>query len=176
MIRVYLDWNIFSYLRQFRENRKPYTSLNRYLTQSNHSVLIPYTSAHLTDLIPSFTSSEKGKVETKHDIDYLAALTNHNCILYNHKGKLIYCNRYNLHEYFEQLVESNELKYNSVESLFRMFNDTGLGQLSKSIIDLLKVLPTGIDPELPTSPQKTTSPLMNIFEKTLKGLILRCNE
>ena len=106
MVRVYLDWNIFSYLRNFGESKEPYISLNHHIT-SNSVILIPYSSAHLTDLIPSFKSSEKGKIQTELDLNFLAKITDHNCILHDYKEQRTYCDRYDLNEYFEQLVESD---------------------------------------------------------------------
>jgi hypothetical protein len=169
MVRVYLDWNIFSYLRHFGDTKEPYISLNRHLTNHKSSILIPYTSAHLTDLIPSYKGSKKGKEETKHDLNYLAEITDHNCILYDYKEKKTYSDRYDLHEYFEQLLESDQFQFGNVEGLFSSFDAPELAGFSKSLIDLFKVIPAGIDMTDYDTVMSENSPFYSMMANTIKS-------
>jgi hypothetical protein len=169
MVRVYLDWNIFSYLRHFSEIREPYISLNRYLNNHKGSILIPYTSAHLTDLITSYKSSEKGRIETMNDLDYLAKITNHNCIIYDYNKKKTYCDKYDLYDYFEDLLESDQIQYSSVEQLFSSFDTPGLSGVLNSFVELLKVIPTGINTLSLYNDRKSAEPLYNMMKNTLTG-------
>ncbi len=132
MIRVYLDWNVFSYLYNFRETKEPYISLNNTLNFQSDNILIPYSSAHLSDLVVSYNKSEKGKLKTIENLEYLAALTNHNCILYDDKHKSTYADTYNIQDYFRQLVESNELM--SVASMEDLIKDIDADGILSSVL------------------------------------------
>lgn len=156
MIRAYLDWNVFSYLNNFRKTREPYISLDRILKTNQGNILIPYTSAHLSDLITSYKQSEKGRIKTVADLDYLAELTDHLCILYDAKEANTYPDKYDIKDYFQQLLESDELLGNGIENLFE---GTGMEKLFSSMLDIFKLLPSGIDSSNVYQPI-TTSPIL----------------
>src|SRR5688572_18615186 len=101
MIRVYLDWNIFSYLKRYKNSEEPYKSLNYHLSKNLGRILVPYSSAHLTDLIASYNKSEKGKEETELDLQYLRELSENKCILYDYKDQKTYPSVVDVKEYFE---------------------------------------------------------------------------
>jgi hypothetical protein len=142
MIRVYLDWNVFSYLNNFKDSKEPYISLDRILNTNKGNILIPYTSAHLSDLITSYKKSEKGKAKTLENLDYLAELTDHRCILYNPKEATTYPDNYDIKEYFYELLDNDNLLSNGMEGLF---GGTAVAGLFSSVLDILKLLPSGID-------------------------------
>ncbi|MBL7691451.1 MAG: hypothetical protein JNM41_07645 [Flavipsychrobacter sp.] len=143
MIRVYLDWNIFSYLKQFKETKEPYISLNRNLLQNTGRILIPYSSAHLTDLVNGDNSTEKAKQEISTDLQYLEQLTSQHCIQYDYKNKKTYPEVYNIQDYYEQIKDSREYEKRSVDELFSFSNE--LADLNTSLVDIFKNLPTGVD-------------------------------
>jgi hypothetical protein len=142
MIRIYLDWNVFSYLKRFKDTQEPYISLDRILTQNKNSIIIPYTSAHLSDLITSYKKSEEGKIKTLADLDYLAQLTDSRCILYDYKDQKTYPDKYDIHDYFQQLLEGDQMLSGNIENLF---NGTGMETMFSSVLDIFKLLPSGID-------------------------------
>lgn len=143
MIRVYLDWNVFSYLKSFKESKEPYISLERILSNNKPNILIPYTSAHLSDLSTSFKQSEKGKEKTLQDLDYLARITDHHCLMLDNKIGRTYSDIYNIHDYFFQMLDSSTMLDDGLSGLFR---ETSMADLFSSITDVLKLLPSGIDP------------------------------
>jgi|GEM_PF-6726163 hypothetical protein len=145
MVRVYLDWNIFSYLKNFKTNKEPYITLNQNILKHKESLLVPYTSAHLTDLITSYKQSEKGKEKTLADLKYLEELTNNLCIIYDYKEQKTYPDKYNIMDYFEQLLDSDALTTGSFEDLFSSLKGTEFDGLINSYLSLLRVLPVGID-------------------------------
>lgn len=118
MIRIYLDWNVFSYLKQFKETKEPYSSLHGLLTNHEEHILIPYTSAHLSDLITSYKKSEKGKQQTLLDLAYLKNITQEHCLLHDHTSGDTYPVKYLIQEYFQQLLENDDLYNNGIDGLF----------------------------------------------------------
>lgn len=146
MVRVYLDWNIFSYLKNYKEEREPFISLNRNLLKNADKILIPYTSAHLTDLIESYNKSDQGRTETLADLKYLEELTHNLCILYDYKDQKTYPDKYNIHEYFEELLRSETLMSGGIDNLFSTSDDSHVGKLFQSMLDMFKEIPSGIDP------------------------------
>ena len=169
MIRVYLDWNIFSYLRHFGSVKEPFITLNKNLSNYKEGILIPYTAAHLSDLIPSYKSSERGKTETKADLDYLAELSDHHCIIYDYKEQRTYCDNYDLYDYFEQLLESSEFQFNSIEELLLLGDYPELKELSQTFVDVLKSMPMGIDFSTFPNYQGMNPQFLDIFSNTLTG-------
>ncbi len=59
MIRIYLDWNIFSYLYN-KQDTPLYSLLYKNLLKYSNQILVPCTPAHLQDLAQS-RFSEKGQ-------------------------------------------------------------------------------------------------------------------
>ncbi|MBN8836331.1 MAG: hypothetical protein J0I09_03675 [Sphingobacteriia bacterium] len=145
MVRVYLDWNIFSYLKNLKTSNEPYITLNQNLSKHKEDLLVPYTSAHLTDLITSYKQSEKGKQKTLEDLQYLEELTNNLCIIYDYKEQKTYPDRYSIKDYFEQLLDSDTLMTGNFENLFSSLKVTEFDGLTNSFFDLLKTLPADID-------------------------------
>lgn len=64
MLKIYLDWNIISYLK----NEK-YNDLRAYITQINEFFIFPYSRAHIQDLYQSKSSTNTAKYEQ--DLDTL---------------------------------------------------------------------------------------------------------
>lgn len=163
MIRVYLDWNVFSYLYNFRETKEPYISLNRTLVSQKNNLLIPYSSAHLSDLVVSYNKSEKGKVKTIENLDYLAELTNHHCILHDAIKNKTYPDNYNIQDYFQQLLENdNLLSANAVDDLFKGMEMDGL---LSAMMNIFKLMPSGMKHIKP----ETTLPEPSVLNDMHKG-------
>ena len=160
MIRLYLDWNVFSYLNNLREAKEPYISLNRILTNNKDRILIPYSSAHLTDLIPAYKKSEASKEKTETNLSYLAELTNHRCIIYDANKKTTYPDKHDINQYFPQLLDSDQmLSGDSFESLFSSIEDPEMQAMIKPFFDILKNLPVNISELIPA--QSVEFPTLN---------------
>jgi len=145
MVRVYLDWNVFSNLKKHNKNKEAYISLNGNLSKNKNKILIPYTSAHLTDLIPSYKASENGRIETIADLKYLSELTNQCCISYDYKTQSTFPAKNDIFEYFEQLIENEDIISCNFEELFTQFSGLGIDGIFESLITTLKSLPSGLE-------------------------------
>lgn len=160
MIRLYLDWNVYSYLNNFRTIKEPYISLDRIISQNRENLIIPYTSAHLSDLITSYKQSEKGKTKTLADLDYLVQLTDHRCILYDYKAQKTYPDRYDIHDYFNQLLDSDEMLSGNFENLFQ---GTGMETMFSAMLNVLKSLPSGMPATNPDQAVASSKVLKEAF-------------
>lgn len=166
MIRVYLDWNIFSYLKHFKEIKEPYISLNRNLLKYSDKLLIPFTSAHLTDLVTSYNGSEKGKFETEKDLEYLEHLTHNLCILYN-KNHKIFPDTRNIQECFKQILKDNSPP-SEEDDLISPFEEYSDDPLVKPHIDKLKSMPAMDFSFLENMPKKYKE-FKNIYANTIRN-------
>ena len=54
MIRVYFDWNVVSYLKQ-----PEFVSLKEYVEENKSSLIFPYSAAHFSDLMKSYSVDNK---------------------------------------------------------------------------------------------------------------------
>jgi hypothetical protein len=145
MIRAYLDWNIFSYLKRYKNSEEPYKSLNYHLTKNLDRILVPYSSAHLTDLIASYNKSERGKEETEQDLQYLRELSENKCILYDYKDQKTYPSVVDVKEYFEDLLESETLTSRGFEGLFSASGNADFDKLSNQFLASLDKMPNPVD-------------------------------
>lgn len=142
MMRVYFDWNIYSYIRT--ERGQVFSEISEFLSRNKSSILLAYSPAHLQDLKRSYFKSEKGKLETEKDLEFLGNLTSNHCLCYNFKEKSVYPNVIDPKEYFQEIfVDAEEEDLFNFENLFD--NDDPLGKLWQSYWKLLKLLPSGID-------------------------------
>lgn len=64
MLKIYLDWNIISYLK-----KEEYEDLRNYLAQVNDFFVFPFSRAHIQDLYQSKSPNNTEKFE--HDLDTL---------------------------------------------------------------------------------------------------------
>ena len=145
MIRVYFDWNIISYLKTYKTGKEPFISLNNTLIHNRDHILIPYSSAHLSDLITSFKQSENGKSQTLEDLKYLETLTDNRCILYDYKTQETYPNKTNIKDYFFELLRSDEFLKGNFEDLFSSFGD--YKDILNQLFNTLKDTPSGLNSE-----------------------------
>ncbi|WP_421796338.1 hypothetical protein [Haliscomenobacter sp.] len=165
MVRIYFDWNIYSYIRT--ERGQVYSEINDFLSKNKSSILLAYSPAHLQDLNRSYFKSEKGKLETEKDLDFLGDLTSNHCLCYDFKEKSVYPNVIHPKEYFQEIfVDTEDENLFNFENLFD--NDDPLGKLWQSYWKLLKLLPSGIDfTQLDKLPKEYQ--IINDFFKSTKG-------
>lgn len=146
MVRIYLDWNIISSLRNSSVNDDPYKVLERILINNSDKILILYSSAHLTDLIVSYNQSESGKQQTKLDLDYLEKLTNNHCLLYDYRSQRTYPDQVLIQNYFDDLLKSEDMHSGSFDNFLESFENIETKEILNSIVPILKDIPSGIDP------------------------------
>ena len=146
MIRVYLDWNIFSYLRHFKDDKEPFKTLNRNLIQHSDKLLIPYSASHLIDLKVS-TKTPKGLKELENDLDYLQSLTKGHCVVYDFTKQSTYPDKINVREYYELINKNEELKFDSFEDLLRSDFTPEIDKLNNQLLKLYRTMPSNIRSE-----------------------------
>ncbi len=73
MLKVYLDWNVISYLK-----KPEYKELKEYLQNVSHYFVFPYTFAHLLDL----SRSAKGTIKYIEDLNTLTDICGTNLLEY----------------------------------------------------------------------------------------------
>lgn len=142
MIKVYFDWNVYSNIRQNRGN--VFSNIRTFLEKYDEYILLTYSPAHLQDLKRSYFKSEKGRTETKLDLEFLGSLTKNHCLCYDIKSKTVYPDIIDPSEYFKNIFIDNR-----IENLFdfdQIFEDDDpLGKLWKSSWNLIRSLPTGVN-------------------------------
>ena len=142
MIRVYFDWNIFGNLK--RETEEPFKSILSIIKNNNGKLLFPYSPAHLRDLKRGFSETEKSKSKTYADLEFQHEISKDHCLYVDTKENDVTPQIFNPTEYFNQLVDDRTLENFDFENLFSD-SDDALSGLWKSYMNLMKVMPTGID-------------------------------
>ncbi len=146
MHRLYLDWNVFSYLRLRKETDEPFITLFNILTRHKDKVLMPYSPAHLNDLKRSYKKSETGKTETLKDLEFLGELSRNYCISEGYKDEQAQPYIVEPKTHFFELLENDDLL--SIDNLFGISNEFGdakLESLWNQMVGLMKLIPHGID-------------------------------
>lgn len=168
MFRVYLDWNVFSYLRRLGESEEPFISLKSFLNRSRERISLVYSPAHLSDLKRVYTNSEKGIVETEKDLDFLEEMTNGRCLYEEYKGDSAQPMGFVPRDYFYELLNNDDALGFDFDNMISEEDDPEIRSLWKSYVDLLKLMPTGINfddlDKLPKSYQGVKGYLNNTEE------------
>lgn len=145
MIRVYLDWNVFSYLKSRHKTEEIYKTLYA-IAKNKRDVLCPYSPAHLQDLMRSFHKSDRAKLMTYEDLDFITEITSSHCLCEDFKEKGTYPRVIDPKEYFEELLENESLENFDFENVMED-SDSAMQGIWSSYIDLLKAMPSGINLE-----------------------------
>jgi len=143
MNRIYLDWNILSYIRNCKKTDATYKAIYEIIIKNDKNILFPFSSCHLSDLKRSYKKSEKGKTETLIDLDFLELITKNHCLYYDLKNKNTIPIITSPKDYFYELIENDEINF---DDLFSPFQDNdSLSEIWNLYLDLLKLIPSGID-------------------------------
>lgn len=152
MIRVYLDKNIYSYLKN--ANNPIGVKLSEKIQTLKPYIVIPFSRAHLSDLSNDYDKQDEEKrIKTAMDLELIAQVTEGNCIASFFKDKAPRPTIVDPAFFFEQVVEEKKTKtIDHILSLETLFDEDegdenfrALNSLWKSYINLLKTLPIGID-------------------------------
>jgi hypothetical protein len=151
MIRIYLDWNVFSGLKknECEENDTPHSLLQKKIKSLDGKVLIPYSATHLQDLSKGFGSSEQNNKYVYEDLEFLSSLTKNLCLSTKLNEKGVYPSVICPKDYFKEIIENS--RNDPFESFDKLF-DTSLfdegskeGELINSMKTIYKVMPHGLD-------------------------------
>lgn len=139
MIKVYLDWNVIS---QMKNGNHP--ELNNILFD-NSKLLIPYSTSHIGDIFSSFKETEKQKELIQLDLEFLSKLTKDHCLSNN--GKEVILDYTAPFELFQQRVEiKDNFKDISLDGLSEMFSqDESTKEIGEMYINSLKSISLGED-------------------------------
>jgi len=145
MIRVYLDWNVFSYLKSRNETEEIYKILYA-ITKSKTDFLYPYSPAHLQDLMRSYHKSDRAKKMTYEDLDFITEITNSHCLCEDFKEKGVAPRFIDPKEYFEEMLGNELLENFDFENVMED-GDSPIQGIWNSYVDLLKAMPSGVNLE-----------------------------
>jgi hypothetical protein len=149
MIRIYLDKNVYSYLKD--TNNPLGIQLGQKLQELKPYVVIPYSRAHLSDLSTDYTEEDNQKrIKTSEDLDKIREITEGNCIVSFSGKKQLQPTIADPRVFFQDVVSDRKTKtIDYILSLETLFDEDGslqpLNILWKKYINLLKILPLGID-------------------------------
>jgi len=120
MIKVYLDWNVFSQMK-----RGMFKNLYYFLkTEENEKLKTFYSTAHIDDILRSYDGSQKQNNTIKGDLDFISEITKDNCFFYT-TDKKITKSKIKPQKLFNQRIEEkNSLSNFRLDSLGELFEDT----------------------------------------------------
>ena len=96
-----------------------FEEIESYLNTHSDSITLVYSPAHLQDLKRSYFQSEKGKIETIKDLEFLGEMTNDHCLCYETKKKSVYPNILSPALYFQDVfVKNKDLNFLDFENIF----------------------------------------------------------
>jgi len=140
MIRIYFDWNVFSNLK-----KEHFRVIKEYVDHNIESLLIPYSPAHFTDLMKSYSEDNKFFFQ---DLETLQRLCRTNLIRYE-KDKTQGL-KASPKEYFEK-TKNDKLSADdfNFEKLFKELGtigeDVGLPNMGELITKIFQLVPSGIE-------------------------------
>ncbi|MCU6771602.1 Uncharacterised protein [uncultured Bacteroides sp.] len=122
MLKIYLDWNIISYLKN-----EEYKDLRDYIAQVNEFFIFPYSRAHIQDLYQS--KSPTNDVKFKQDLDTLTEICQTHLLEYNDNIDAQYPYECTPRQY----IERESLTLQAYTSGFEPINFT---ELIRSVMDV----------------------------------------
>lgn len=139
MIRIYLDWNIYSYIKN-----PEHTALREKVKSLTEKAIFPYSSAHFKDLMKSYSEDNKYFDE---DLGTLHSISKDHLLQWDEDKGLVRPYKYTPRDYFEQTKDDEDiatlLNFNLLESLFD--DDLILKGAIGLFIGLLKSIPSGLE-------------------------------
>lgn len=142
MIRIYLDWNVFSNLKKIENNK--FSQLNSLFEKNKERFLIQYTNAHIEDLKKSVKTGIVNSYLTD-DINTLSKTTNNHYFYWNQKNEDIEPLLIDPNSFFEDLESlSNQNNFdmsNLFDNLIKSFDEIGFGSLGESFKNLIQSIP-----------------------------------
>ena len=140
MIRIYLDWNVFSNLK-----RDSYLELREFLENNSASLLIPYSPAHFTDLMKSY--SDDNHLFFK-DLETLDKLCKTNLLRWEKditKGLIATPTKYFERTKGDKLTEQDFNFESLFSELGQIGSDVGLSSMGDLLKKIMQLTPTGIE-------------------------------
>jgi len=182
MIKIYIDWNVMSQMKNGNHN-----DLQAILT-NNKKLFIPYSTSHIGDIFSSFKDTEKQKKYIADDLKFISEFTNDACLF--NTGKNIVMEFRSPQELFQEEVEENPLLQDiSLTGLIKAFeHDKETGHLGVLLMEKLRNIPLDYalkdafeKPEMASQleimfPGLKENPTMEGFFEAFNKMLLGLNE
>lgn len=162
---IYLDWQIFQYIKSPRKNNK-YDELLRFIIQ-NHSpeTVFPYSVAHLNDLYNAFKKSGEITTFIKEDLDLIRNSCDSVLIHKDYKTNEIKLVKYDPVIYFDQIIKDKKEDVFNIESIGKVFDDIPGGSVYRKIFEeLINQKIPNPNREKIADEQLKTNQLLEIFQ------------
>lgn len=145
MIKIYLDWNVFTTLNQIQniENQEEkiiFETMLNIVTNTEAKIVVPFSNAHLNDLMKSYKKGERERVYQA--LNFISLVTQNVCLsqYWNEQNSKWHIR--NPNEYFESLLEDEEENsLISIESITSTLSEYGMG----NIFEMYKLIPHNIN-------------------------------
>ena len=134
--KIYLDWNVFTNMINFQnlpseEDKETYGALLLFLIKAAKHVVLPYSDAHLDDLMKSYKQGEREKVDAA--LNVLSVLTNDICLCdYWGKKTAIWQDR-DPREFFASMIEDDLSNSTLLETMKKTVEESGMMSTMKSV-------------------------------------------
>ncbi|MCW3102424.1 MAG: hypothetical protein JWO09_864 [Bacteroidetes bacterium] len=143
MLKLYLDWNVITTLRQIDELTNPldketFNKLAHILIAGREKLILPYSNAHLKDLSKSYKKGERKRVTES--LNFISLLTQDICLTQYWNEEKAKWHYRNPKTFFESLIKDVETT-NSLYGLKESLAELGLS----NVFDSFKLLPHNID-------------------------------
>jgi len=135
MIKVYLDWNVISQMKN--HNCGPLLKI----LANKQKFLIPYSTSHIGDIFSSYSNSQEQIIKIDEDLDYISCLTDNLCI-FNSKNEIV-IEYYDPRELFQQRIDDKDLlNENFLDTLQGYYSENeSTRAVGNHLIETLKRLP-----------------------------------
>lgn len=135
MIKLYLDWNVISQMKNGNQDQL------KNIVLDNDRFLIPFSTSHIDDIWSSYRETVEQKMLIDSDLAFITLLTKGIC-LFNRENDVI-LDSYQPQELFQQRIDEKGLFDDlSLEGLAKLFTeDDSTKSFGSIFIDLLKSIP-----------------------------------
>ncbi|MCW3085277.1 MAG: hypothetical protein JWP12_2643 [Bacteroidetes bacterium] len=139
MIRVYLDWNVFSNLKRKKFDNGPFNIIYSIIKKSDKKLIFPYSSAHLQDLKRGLGKSKDAESLIHQDLEFLSEISKDHLLGFDSlKTKKVSPFVRKPIEYFNSLLKDNK-EY----SFDELFSDSD--NFMDSLMDVFKTIVLPVD-------------------------------
>lgn len=169
MIRIYFDWCVLTNLKKGENAPPEFHVTSSILQRYSKDICLPYSHAHLSDLMRSYKKSDKGKMMTKRDLEFLSSLTNNHCLYHNPKSKDVRPILLEPKEYFYEMLANDKL----IEELAEQDNLFALDDEFRMFLApvelLMKSIPSGIQKDYVEKFVNRYPDIRPVFKNTLEN-------
>ena len=144
MLKIYLDWNIFTTIQDPErikddKQRNTFRSLKMLLEDLIFQAVIPYSNAHLADLMKSYRQGEREKVQAS--LSYISTLTKDICIAQYWNEEAAKWHVRSPREFFYSMLDEAEESFDSFDGLMEILKEFG----GDKVFELYRTIPHNVD-------------------------------